>query len=179
MSQGPMTTQPSMQQNIGAYTGEPEEFRNLMVNYIPTSIEEGQLRRVFEQAGPVESVKIVYDRTSRQSRGYGFVKFYSAATAQQAVNQFNGFEMMNKRLKVTFAAAGKQKSNPNTNNMGGMHGNVHGNIQGYYQQGYPNNFGGFQPGMPHGYPPQGSEVVPTMSPHYVVPQPPQQQAPRQ
>lgn len=178
-----MTTQPAMQQNIGVYTAEPEEIRNLMVNYIPTSIEEGQLRSIFEQAGQIESVKIVYDRTSRQSRGYGFVKYFNAMNAQQAVTRFNGYEVLNKRLKVTFAAAGKQKSNPNNNNnnnnMGGMHANVHGNMQGYYQQGYPNNFSGFQPGMPHGYPAQAPEVVPGMPQHYVVPQAPQQQGPRQ
>lgn len=178
MSQGPMAAQPSMQANIGMFSPEPEELRNLMVNYIPITLDENQLRQIFEQAGQIETVKIVLDRNTNQSRGYGFVKYYTAACAQNAINRFNGFDVMGKRLKVAYAAAGKQKMNHyhhNNNNMNGMHGNM----QGYYQPGYSNNFSGFQPGVSQGYPAQGADVVATMPPHYVVPSTSQQQAPRQ
>ncbi|CAJ1027467.1 putative RNA recognition motif (RRM, RBD, or RNP domain) [Leishmania utingensis] len=75
---------PSQQQ---VYNPEPEALRNLMVNYIPTTVDEMQLRQLFERYGPIETVKIVCDRETRQSRGYGFVKYCSAASAQQAVNE--------------------------------------------------------------------------------------------
>ncbi|RNF10031.1 RNA-binding protein [Trypanosoma rangeli] len=89
---------------------EPDVLRNLMVNYIPTTVDEVQLRQLFERYGPIESVKIVCDRETRQSRGYGFVKFQSASSAQQAIAALNGFSILNKRLKVALAASGHQRS---------------------------------------------------------------------
>lgn len=176
MSQGPLPGQPSMQPNMGMFNAEPEEYRNLIVNYIPITVEEEELRSIFEQAGEVESVKIVRDRINHQSRGYGFVKYFLVSGAQTAVNRFNGYELGNKRLKVNYAAAGKQKANPHqNNNMGAMQGNM----GGYYQQGYANNFPGFQHGMPPGYGQQGADVVAAMQPQYMVPSAPQQPGPRQ
>ncbi|CAD2217175.1 RNA recognition motif. (a.k.a. RRM, RBD, or RNP domain), putative [Angomonas deanei] len=98
------------------FNPEPEYTRNLMVNYIPTTVDEVQIRSLFERCGPIESVKIVCDRDTRQSRGYGFVKYQSAASAQQAINEFNGFSLINKRLKVALAASGNQRQR---NNNGG------------------------------------------------------------
>lgn len=84
---------------------EPESIRNLMVNYIPTTIDELQLRQLFEMYGPVESVKIVLDRETRSSRGYGFVKYRFAFSAVHAIQYLNGYPLINKRLKVAYANA--------------------------------------------------------------------------
>ena len=90
---------------------EPEALRNLMVNYIPTTIDEMQLRQLFEMYGPIESIKIVCDRETRQSRGYGFVKYRFAFSAVHAIQYLNGYPLMNKRLKVAYAnAAEAQKA---------------------------------------------------------------------
>ena len=83
--------------------GEPEVLRNLIVNYIPTTIDELQLRQLFEMYGPVESIKIVTDRETRTSRGYGFVKYRFAMSAANAIQYLNGYPLMNKRLKVAYA----------------------------------------------------------------------------
>ncbi|ORC91826.1 Rbd-Unit [Trypanosoma theileri] len=90
-------------------SAEPDMLRNLMVNYIPTTVDEVQLRQLFERYGQIESVKIVCDRETRQSRGFGFVKFHSASSAQQAITALNGFSILNKRLKVALAANGHQR----------------------------------------------------------------------
>jgi len=74
-----------------------------MVNYIPTTIDEMQLRQLFEMYGPIESVKIVCDRETRQSKGYGFVKYRFAFSAMHAIQYLNGYPLMNKRLKVAYA----------------------------------------------------------------------------
>jgi len=82
-----------------------------MVNYIPTTIDEMQLRQLFEMYGPIESIKIVCDRETRQSRGYGFVKYRFAFSAVHAIQYLNGYPLMNKRLKVAYAnAAEAQKA---------------------------------------------------------------------
>ncbi|CBH16930.1 RNA-binding protein, putative [Trypanosoma brucei gambiense DAL972] len=102
-------------QPLGQVNQEPDFLRNLMVNYIPTTVDEVQLRQLFERFGAIESVKIVCDRETRQSRGYGFVKFQSASSAQQAIASLNGFVILNKRLKVALAASGHQRGR-NMNN---------------------------------------------------------------
>ena len=90
-------------QHGGSANPEPEVLRNLMVNYIPTTIDELQLRQLFEMYGPIESVKIVCDRETRTSRGYGFVKYRFAFSAIHAIQYLNGYPLMNKRLKVAYA----------------------------------------------------------------------------
>jgi hypothetical protein len=85
------------------YTCAALRTRNLMVNYIPTTIDEMQLRQLFEMYGPLESVKIVCDRETRSSKGYGFVKYRFGFSAVHAIQYLNGYPLMNKRLKVAFA----------------------------------------------------------------------------
>jgi RNA recognition motif-containing protein len=82
---------------------EPEAIRNLMVNYIPTVLDEGQLRQLFEMYGPIESVRIICDRDTRESRGYGFVKYRASFSAVNAIQYLNGYPILNKRLKVAYA----------------------------------------------------------------------------
>eukprot|EP00758_Cryptobia_borreli_P001032 Tbor_TRINITY_DN187_c0_g1::TRINITY_DN187_c0_g1_i1::g.11999::m.11999 len=82
---------------------EPEVLRNLIVNYIPTTIDETQLRQLFEMYGPIENVRIIVNRENRQSRGFGFVKYQYAMSAMQAIQCLNGYPLINKRLKVAYA----------------------------------------------------------------------------
>jgi RNA recognition motif-containing protein len=84
---------------------EPEPLRNLMINYIPSNIDEMQLRQLFEMYGPIESLKVVVDRDTRQSRGYGFVKYRFGASAMHAIKYLNGYPILNKRLKVSYGNA--------------------------------------------------------------------------
>ncbi|KAL7706407.1 RNA-binding protein [Lotmaria passim] len=157
--------QPQPQQQ--AYNPEPEALRNLMVNYIPTTVDEMQLRQLFERFGPIESVKIVCDRETRQSRGYGFVKYQSAASAQQAVNELNGFNILNKRLKVALAASGNQRPRHNYNQQQAMQGAA---PQANY---YPGNFAPAGYAQPNPYA-QQQMMAAAMPQQYAVPQAGQQ-----
>jgi len=89
---------------------EPEVVRNLIINYIPTTIDEMQMRQLFEMYGPIETVKIVSDRETRQSKGYGFVKYRFSASAMYAIQYLNGYPLMNKRLKVAYAKAAEAQA---------------------------------------------------------------------
>jgi hypothetical protein len=84
-------------------SAEPEPTRNLMVNYLPATLDEAQVKQMFEAYGPVESVKIVIDRETQASKGFGFVKFQRASAAVQAIQCLNGFTILNKRLRVAYA----------------------------------------------------------------------------
>lgn len=171
MSQQMTPPQQQQQQPQQAYNPEPEALRNVMVNYIPTTVDEMQLRQLFERFGPIESVKIVCDRDTRQSRGYGFVKYQSAANAQQAVNELNGFNILNKRLKVALAASGNQRPRNNYNNQQQM-------PQGAAPQAnyYPGNFAAAGYAQPNPYA-QQQMMAAAVPQQYMMPQGAQQ--PRQ
>ena len=78
-----------------------EDPTNLIINYIPIAITEDQLRTLFSPFGLIERVKIVMDRLTGLSLGYGFVKYSSVSAAQHAIAALNGYQLHNKRLKVS------------------------------------------------------------------------------
>lgn len=88
----------------------PRDLTNLIVNYIPSVMTGKELRQLFEEWGEVESARIIIDRQTNQSKGYGFVKYRHEASALVAMAKMNGRELHNKQLKVT-PARGRQSSN--------------------------------------------------------------------
>eukprot|EP01122_Echinamoeba_exundans_P004368 TRINITY_DN143_c0_g2_i3.p1 TRINITY_DN143_c0_g2~~TRINITY_DN143_c0_g2_i3.p1 ORF type:complete len:776 (-),score=85.06 TRINITY_DN143_c0_g2_i3:26-2044(-) len=78
---------------------------NLFVFHLPIALDEKGLKKLFEQFGRVEGVRVARDKQSRKSKGYGFVKFRRMQDAIQAVMQMNGYTVENKHLKVAFKSA--------------------------------------------------------------------------
>lgn len=101
--------QPSPQQQP-PFVGE--DPTNLIVNYVPTPVTDAELRQLFEQYGELESARVIVDRHTHHPKGYGFVKFKHEASAREAIEKMNGFEILNKRLKVT-PAKGPQNAQIN------------------------------------------------------------------
>ncbi|PUZ73071.1 hypothetical protein GQ55_2G445300 [Panicum hallii var. hallii] len=80
-----------------------EEFSEdlkLFVGNLPFSVDSAQLAGLFEQAGSVEMVEVVYDRMTGRSRGFGFVTMSTAEEAGAAVEQFNGYTFQGRPLRV-------------------------------------------------------------------------------
>jgi cold-inducible RNA-binding protein len=63
---------------------------------------EGDLESLFAQAGEVESVRIITDRDTGRSRGFGFVEM-SDENSAKAIEQFNGTELDGRELTVNEA----------------------------------------------------------------------------
>lgn len=78
---------------------------NLFVFHLPITLDEKALRKLFEQFGRLEGVRVARDRETKKSKGYGFVKFRRMQDAIQAVMQMNGHTVENKHLKVAFKSA--------------------------------------------------------------------------
>ncbi|KAJ7526258.1 hypothetical protein O6H91_17G090400 [Diphasiastrum complanatum] len=76
---------------------------NLYVGYLPASVDEDGLMRMFAPFGRVESVKLIRDKLNGSSKGYGFVKYSSAVSAAQAVSHMNGYRVDGKMLAVRVA----------------------------------------------------------------------------
>jgi cold-inducible RNA-binding protein len=75
----------------------------LYVGNLPFKIREEDLQSLFQQAGAVESVNIIRDKFSGQSRGFGFVEMTSPEDAEKAIQTFNGHSMDNREIVVNEA----------------------------------------------------------------------------
>ncbi|XP_063220357.1 ELAV-like protein 1 isoform X3 [Bacillus rossius redtenbacheri] len=91
----------SSQTNAG---GQQEESKtNLIVNYLPQTMTQEEIRSLFSSIGEVESCKLIRDKVTGQSLGYGFVNYHRPEDAEKAINTLNGLRLQNKTIKVSYA----------------------------------------------------------------------------
>jgi RNA recognition motif-containing protein len=77
--------------------------RKLYVGNLGFDVNNKDLEDLFAQAGTCESVAVITDRETGQSRGFGFVEMGSNGEAQKAIQQFDGQEFKGRALKVNEA----------------------------------------------------------------------------
>jgi len=77
--------------------------KKLYVGNLAFDVTTKELEDLFAQAGICESVAIISDRATGQSRGFGFVEMGSNADAQTAIQQLDGHEIKGRALKVNEA----------------------------------------------------------------------------
>jgi RNA recognition motif-containing protein len=75
----------------------------LYVGNLPYSATESSLNELFSQFGAVDSVKLITDRDTGRSKGFGFVEMATDEEAQKAISELNGREMQGRRLNVNEA----------------------------------------------------------------------------
>jgi len=63
-------------------------------------MSQDEIRSLFSSIGEVESCKLIRDKTTGQSLGYGFVNYQSSDDAGKAISTFNGLRLQNKTIKV-------------------------------------------------------------------------------
>lgn len=76
---------------------------NMYVSNLGFHTSNDDLRKLFEAFGPVSSVKVIMDRETGQSRGFGFVEMNSETEANQAMEKLNGKDMEGRRISVSIA----------------------------------------------------------------------------
>ena len=76
---------------------------NIYVGNLSYQVSEEDLRVAFEPFGQVESVNIIKDKYSGQSKGFGFVEMPSEEEARSAINELNGKELNGRTLNVNEA----------------------------------------------------------------------------
>jgi len=79
--------------------------KKLYVGNLPFSATEDSLKEAFSQCGTVESVTIIMDRDSGQSKGFGFLELSTKEEAAGAIAKMNGSELDGRTLKVSEAMA--------------------------------------------------------------------------
>jgi RNA recognition motif-containing protein len=76
---------------------------NIYVGNLSNSATYETIRQVFESFGQVTSAKIIKDKYTGQSRGFGFVEMLELAQAQAAVKSLNRKELLGKQMRVNEA----------------------------------------------------------------------------
>jgi cold-inducible RNA-binding protein len=79
--------------------------KKLYVGNLAFDVTDSELQSVFAKAGTCESVSVITDKFSGQSRGFAFVEMSSDAEAQDAIKQFDGYQLKGRALKVNEAKA--------------------------------------------------------------------------
>jgi len=75
----------------------------LFVGNLPFSVREPKLEELFSQHGTVTSTKVIVDRFSGRSKGFGFVEMGSDEEAERATEALNGTEVEGRALVVSEA----------------------------------------------------------------------------
>ncbi len=75
----------------------------LYVGNLAYQVTESDLREAFEKFGQVDSVAIIKDKSTGQSKGFGFVEMPSSGEAQAAIDDLNGKEFKARAMKVNEA----------------------------------------------------------------------------
>lgn len=83
----------------------------LFVGNISWNTTDDALKSFFEAVGTVVEVKIIIDKRSGRSKGYGFVTMGSAEEAEKAIAELNGKDLDGRPIKVTKALPPKDYSN--------------------------------------------------------------------
>lgn len=75
----------------------------LYVGGLPYSISDGQLSDLFAPHGTVESARVITDRMTGRSRGFGFVEMSNQSEAESAIDKLNGSQLEGRSLTVNEA----------------------------------------------------------------------------
>lgn len=92
----------------------------LYVGQLSFSVDSNQLQSFFETAGEVVSAKVITDRDSGRSKGFGFVEMSNDQEAKNAIEQLNGKELLGRPINVSIARP--QEDRPRGGGGGGFGG---------------------------------------------------------
>ncbi len=77
--------------------------KKLYVGNLPFSTTDDSLRQIFEQCGQVDSAKVITDRDTGRSKGFGFVEMATDEECAEAIKKFNGQDFEGRALTVNEA----------------------------------------------------------------------------
>uniref|UniRef100_U3F6S7 RNA-binding protein 23 n=1 Tax=Micrurus fulvius TaxID=8637 RepID=U3F6S7_MICFL len=87
----------AMANNLQKGSGGP---MRLYIGSLHCNITKEMLRGIFEPFGKIDSIVLMRDQDTGQSKGYGFITFAEAECARRALEQLNGFELASRPMRV-------------------------------------------------------------------------------
>mgnify|MGYP000677295694 FL=1 len=86
---------------------------NIFVAKLSSTTTSEDLQALFSEHGSVSSAKVIMDRESGRSRGFGFVEMTSDTDGQKAINELNGAEYDQKTISVSVARPREERPRNN------------------------------------------------------------------
>ncbi len=83
---------------------------NMYVSNLGFHTSDEDLRKLFEPFGQVTSAKVITDRETGRSRGFGFVEMAAKTDAEQAISKLNGKEVEGRTISVSVAREKENRS---------------------------------------------------------------------
>jgi RNA recognition motif-containing protein len=82
---------------------------NIFIAGLSFKVNDADLANLFEEYGPVTSARVITDRQTGKSKGYGFVEIEDEEVANQAIAELNGAEYDGRTLSVSEARAKEER----------------------------------------------------------------------
>ncbi|MCD4745346.1 MAG: RNA-binding protein [Bacteroidales bacterium] len=76
---------------------------NIYVGNLHYNVNEDELKKIFEEYGEVSSVKLIIDKYSGRSKGFGFIEMPNDDEGNKAIEEINGTEVTGRVIKVNQA----------------------------------------------------------------------------
>ena len=86
---------------------------NIYITGLNYSINDADLNDLFAEYGEITSAKVIIDRETGRSRGFGFVEMTSDTDGQKAINELNGAEYDQKTISVSVARPREERPRNN------------------------------------------------------------------
>ncbi len=83
---------------------------NIFVSNVSFKMRENHLREVFEKFGEVSSVKIIKDKETGRSKGFGFIEMPNDSEGRAAINALNGSEQFQRNIVVNEARPREERA---------------------------------------------------------------------
>ena len=84
---------------------------NIYVSNLSFSVQDDDLRGFFQEYGEVSSAKVIMDKFTNRSKGFGFVEMADDAAAQKAIAELDGGMVEGRAIKVMVAKPKEERSN--------------------------------------------------------------------
>jgi hypothetical protein len=86
------------------------ENRQLIVKFLTDKTSETQFRDLFETHGAVENARIIYDKKTGHTKGFGFITYVRAADAVKALRTMGGYHLHERQLNVALAQTERKRA---------------------------------------------------------------------
>ena len=104
---------------------------NIYVSNLSFNVQDEDLRGLFTEYGEVSSAKIIMDKATSRSRGFGFVEMSDNESSKKAIAALDGTTIDGRVIKVTEAREREERSGSRSNNDGNFN-----NSRSYNKNGY-------------------------------------------
>ena len=83
---------------------------NIYVSNLSFNVQDDDLRGFFEEYGEVTSARVIMDKMTQRSRGFGFVEMADDAAAQKAIAELDGASVEGRNIRVTVAKPREERT---------------------------------------------------------------------